>query len=89
MGNAREALRLLTELLPDRERVLPRPGLAMVVHLDGFGTQRVKREVYAALKLPGPPFHIGFKLFYKADTGLMTPTQAMSLKPQPDLITYQ
>ena len=77
------------DMLPDRQNIVSRPGLATVFHADGFGPQKEKREVYAALKLPGPPFHIGFKLFYKADTGLMTPTQAMALKPQPDLITYQ
>jgi hypothetical protein len=77
------------DMLPDRQNIVSRPGLATVFHADGFGPQKEKREVYVALKLPGPPFHIGFKLFYKADTGLMTPTQAMALKPQPDLITYQ
>jgi hypothetical protein len=77
------------DMLPDRQNIVPRPGLATVFHADGFGPQKEKREVYAALKLPGPPFHIGFKLFYKADTNLMTPTQAMALRPQPDLITYQ
>jgi hypothetical protein len=77
------------DMLPDRAKIVNRPGLATVFHADGFGPQKEKKEVYAALSLPGPPFHIGFKLFYKADTGLMTPTQAMALKPQPDLITYQ
>jgi len=77
------------DMLPDREKIVHRPGLATVFHADGFGPQKEKKEVYAALKLPGPPFHIGFKLFYKADTGLMTPTQAMALTPQPDLVTYQ
>jgi hypothetical protein len=77
------------DMLPDRHNIVPREGLAMVFHADGFGPQKEKREVYAALKLPGAPFHIGFKLFYKADTGIMTPAQAMALRPQPDLITYQ
>jgi hypothetical protein len=77
------------DMLPDREKIVPREGLAVVFHADGFGPQKEKKEVYKALALPGPPFHIGFKLFYKADTGLMTPAQAMALQPQPDLITYQ
>jgi hypothetical protein len=77
------------DMLPDREKIVPRDGLAVVFHADGFGPQKEKKEVYQALALPGPPFHIGFKLFYKADTGLMSPAQAMALQPQPDLITYQ
>jgi hypothetical protein len=76
-------------MLPDRTRIANRPGLAVIFHADGFGTQELKKGVYRTLALPGPPFHIGFKLFYKADTRTMTPAQAMALRPQPDLITYQ
>jgi hypothetical protein len=71
-----------------RERVVARPGLATVFHIDGFGGQRIKRQVYAALHA-GPGFYNGFKLFYRQDTGLMTPTQVMALRPRPDLISYQ
>jgi hypothetical protein len=77
------------EMLPDRAKIIARPGLATIFHADGFGTQALKRGVYQHLALPGPPFRIGFKLFYKADTQMMTPAQAMALRPQPDLITYQ
>jgi hypothetical protein len=77
------------DILPDRQNIVPRDGLAMVFHADGFGPQSEKKKVYAALDLPKAPFHIGFKLFYKDDPDLMTPTQAMALRPQPDLITYQ
>ena len=77
------------DMLPDRQNIVPRDGLAVVFHADGFGPQKEKKEVYGVLKLPPPPFRIGFKLFYQDDPGLMTPAQAMALKPQPDLITYQ
>lgn len=77
------------DMFPDREKIVARPGLATVFHADGFGPQSEKKEVYAALKLPPPPFRIGFKLFYKDDPDLMTPKQAMELQPAPDLITYQ
>jgi hypothetical protein len=92
-GNLPEKLFLVhqfrQDMLPDRQKIVARPGLASVFHADGFGPQSEKRKVYAALRLPGPPFHIGFKLFYRDDPDLMTPAQAMSLRPQPDLITYQ
>ena len=77
------------DMLPDRQNIVARPGLATVFHADGFGPQSEKKKVYAALALPPPPFHIGFKLFYKDDPDLMTPKQAMELQPAPDLITYQ
>jgi hypothetical protein len=77
------------DMLPDREKIVARPGLSTVFHADGFGPQSEKKKVYAALELPPPPFHIGFKLFYKDDPDLMTPAQAMALQPAPDLITYQ
>jgi hypothetical protein len=76
-------------MIPDRQRVVPRQGLAVVVHLDGFGTQRVKREVYAALSLRHGPLHNGLKLFIDEDTRMFTPAEAMAMRPRPELITYQ
>jgi hypothetical protein len=77
------------DMIRDRGRVVPRPGLATVVHLDGFGTQGVKRDVYAALSVKTGPLHNGLKLFIDEDTEMFTPTQAMAFRPRPELITYQ
>lgn len=76
-------------MIPDRERVMARPGLATVIHLDGFGTQRVKREVYAALAVRHGPLHNGLKLFIDEDTRMLSPAEAMAVRPRPELITYQ
>lgn len=76
-------------MLPDRQAILPRPGLATVFHADGNGVVSDKVKVYNALAFPGPPFASGFKLFFTRDTPLMTPQQTMALTPQPDLVTYQ
>jgi hypothetical protein len=75
-------------MVTHRQRVLARPGLATVFHIDGFGGQRIKRQVYAALHAR-PGFYSGFKLFYRQDTAIMTPRQVMALRPRPDLISYQ
>jgi hypothetical protein len=75
--------------IPDRDQVVARPGLATVLHADGFGTQRVKRQVYDALALRGGPIHMALKLFIDEDTDMMTPAEAMALRPRPELITYQ
>ncbi|MCU1692461.1 MAG: hypothetical protein JWM64_1552 [Frankiales bacterium] len=75
--------------LPDRDRIVDRPGLATVLHVDGFGSQGSKKETYGILHSRTPQFVNAFKLFYDEDTDLMTPAEAMALVPQPQLITYQ
>jgi hypothetical protein len=77
------------DMIPDRGKVVPRQGLAVVVHLDGFGTQWVKHEVYGALALRSGPLHNGLKLFIDEDTDMFTPYEAMAFRPRPELITYQ
>lgn len=76
-------------MLPDRERIVARPGLATVFHADGNGPVTTKKESYARLDLPGAPFRVGFKVFLRADPVLMSPQAVMALRPQPDLVTYQ
>lgn len=84
-----------TRMIPDREKVVDRPGLATVFHVDGFGNQNIKKETYGVLAdtqgeaRPGGLVHNGFKLFLDEDTNLMTPAEAMALVPRPELISYQ
>ncbi len=79
-----------TRMIPNRETVVARPGLATVIHVDGFGTRGVKKDTYAALALPpGGPLHNGFKLFIDEDIAMFNPVEAMALRPSPELITYQ
>lgn len=75
-------------MIPDRGAVLDRPGLATVVHVDGFGSQEDKLEKYAILHAKAP-FANGFKLFYDEDVDILSPAQVLALEPTPDLITYQ
>jgi hypothetical protein len=75
--------------LPDRAAIVDAPGLATVLHVDGFGARPDKEKTYDVLASRTPQLVNGFKLFYKADTGLMTPEQAMALQPRPELISYQ
>ncbi len=76
-------------MLPDRQAIVARRGLATVFHADGHGPPGVKSDVYHDLAFPGPPFYRGFKLFFQRDTPMMTPQQVMALNPAPDLVTYQ
>ena len=76
-------------MLPDVDLIEARPGIAIVQHLDGFGSQRVKIEKYDALKRPDK-FRLGFKLFYDEDVGLFTPAEVVTeLAPPPDFVSYQ
>ncbi len=76
-------------MIRDRDKVVDRPGLATVLHVDGFGTQGEKKETYGILASRNGQFVNGFKLFYDEDTDLMTPAEAMALRPRPMLISYQ
>lgn len=76
-------------MIANREKVIDRPGLDTVVHIDGFGSQGAKREVYGLLASRMPSLSNGFKLFYDEDIDLMTPKEAMAVRPRPELITYQ
>jgi hypothetical protein len=76
-------------MLPDRGNIVRPAGLEVVLHADGLATPARKIAVYHDLRFPCPPFHAGFKLFYRADTGLMKPAQVMALHPQPEIVTYQ
>jgi hypothetical protein len=76
-------------MLPDRGNIARPAGLEVVLHADGLATPAAKINVYHGLRFACPPFHAGFKLFYRADTGLMKPAQVMALHPQPDIVTYQ
>jgi hypothetical protein len=87
-------------MVKDRDKVLDRPGIAIVHNIDGFGTADAKKNVYVQLvyhsgagaaprPLPDGGRFNGFKLFYKEDTGMMKPEQALGLRPSPDVIVYE
>ncbi len=75
-------------MLPDRAAVVDRPGLATVVHVDGFGSRADKLAKYEQLHAVAP-FANGLKLFFDEDIDIFTPAEVLGLVPAPDLITYQ
>lgn len=77
-----------SEMLPDRASIRARPGLATTFHIDGFGGRQVKRDVYRDLRARRP-FWNGFKLFLDEDVDLLSPREALGLRPAPDLVSYQ
>ncbi len=77
-----------TDMLPDIERIEARPGLAMVQHVDGFGTPGQKRATYHAVARPGS-FVMGFKLFYDEDIDRMTAGEVHRIRPRVRFVSFQ
>jgi hypothetical protein len=77
-----------TTMIRDIEQVRPRPGLALVQHVDGFGTQQEKLATYHAVARPGR-FTMGFKLFYDEDVHRFTPAQVRGIRPTVSFVSFQ
>jgi hypothetical protein len=75
-------------MLPDVQQVRQRTGLAMVQHVDGFGTRSEKDATWNRLRRP-QKFHMGYKLFYDEDIKRYGPTDVLRFKPVPELVSYQ
>ena len=76
------------DMVQHLEDVVRRRGLAMVQHVDGFGTRRQKRATYHAVARPRQ-FTMGFKLFYDEDVDLMGPRAVHALRPPVRFVSYQ
>jgi hypothetical protein len=75
-------------MMPDIAKIRKRHGLAMVQHIDGFGTRSQKDDTFAWLRRP-QQFHIGYKLFYDEDVNRYAPAEVLRFKPTPELVSYQ
>jgi hypothetical protein len=65
-----------------------RPELAMVQHVDGFGTPRQKLATYHAVARP-KQFTMGFKLFYDEDVRRMQPRAVHAVRPKVRFVSFQ
>jgi len=80
-----------TSELPDRQHILFRHGLAMVLQMDGLGAPSTKLESYHKVMRGARGFFPGFKVFLRPvdDPVLLLPAQIMRLHPRPDYVSYQ
>ena len=79
-----------TDDMVDEKALKPRDRLAMVLNVDGFGGQEIKKSKYNAFAKGTPRgFRTGYKLFYREDTDLMTPREVMRMRPRPDVVAYE
>jgi hypothetical protein len=84
------------EMVTNRDLLASRPEVALTLNMDGFGTAPLKEGVYDRLAQPTPrgraalggPYN-GFKLFFREDTGLMSPRDVLRLRPAPDVVVYE
>ena len=84
------------EMITNRDQLVSRPEVALVLNMDGFGTAPLKEGVYDRLSQPAPrgpdslggPYN-GFKLFFREDEGLMSPRDVLGLRPAPDVVVYE
>ena len=70
-----------------------RPGVQIVMNMDGWGAPWLKRDSYKDYVVSEPVQYTGFKLFYHNDTKkgdpLLTPQDVLKLNPNPLYIQYQ
>jgi hypothetical protein len=77
-----------SSMIPDIAAVRQRAGLAIVQHIDGFGTRSQKDATFAGLRRP-QQFHVGYKLFYDEDVNMYAPRDVLRFRPTPEYISYQ
>ncbi len=74
-------------------KIILRPEVQMVMHMDGWGAPWLKRDSYKDYIVAEPVQYTGFKLFYHNDTKkgdpLMTQQDLLKLNPKPVYIQYQ
>lgn len=65
------------------------PRVQVVIHMDGFGSPALKREIYNHIITRRPVQFAGLKLFYKNDKPMLTPAEVVQMLPTPVYIQYQ
>ena len=76
-------------MLPDKPEIRVRDGLDLVLDMDGFGSQQLKRASYRAVHCQFALPFAGFKVFYRQDTNVFDPAGVLQLDPIPSVVIYQ
>ena len=78
-------------MLRDIDALAPPPELAVVVQMDGQGSQGAKDATWQAITTIDPPRGVswGWKNFYDEDTVLRSPADTLAVEPTPVLVSYQ
>ena len=76
-------------MVTNADKIRPDPRVQVVMDMDGFGPQWLKKDSYRSYIKASPVQFTGFKLFYKNDKPLLTPEQVVDLCPHPLFVMYQ
>ena len=76
------------DMVVDPSRIVHRPGLAMVQHVDGYGTRQEKLATYHHVARP-QQFTMGFKLFYDEDVHRMGAAAVRKVRPRVRFVSFQ
>jgi hypothetical protein len=77
-----------TDMVQNPQRIADRPGLALVQHVDGFGSRSQKLATYHTVER-AEQFTMGFKLFYDEDSDLFEPRRVLEIRPRISYVSYQ
>lgn len=67
-----------------------RSEIAVLVHVDGQGSQPAKQGTWAGLRAGQPDIRWwGWKNFYDEDVPMLSPEETMRVQPAPDFVSYQ
>jgi hypothetical protein len=77
-------------MITDKDQLHEPDGVALTIHMDGFGTRSQKLTTYWFVHVD-EPWNNGFKLFYDEDIDIFTADDLLGgvAQPIPDLVTYQ
>jgi hypothetical protein len=76
-------------MLRDKHDIGDSPLVDVVLDMDGFGDQPLKKAMYKTIVARRPLEFPAIKLFYKEDTNLMGEKDVMKLEPEPAVVIYQ
>jgi hypothetical protein len=86
--------RFTRSMLTNYRNIKLDPRVQIVIQMDGWGNEQLKRDSYEAYVYSEPVQFTGFKIFYKNDVRrkgwtLMKPANVLRLNPRPVYIQYQ
>jgi hypothetical protein len=85
--------RFTQRMVTNHERIRLRPEVQLVMHMDGWGEARLKRDTWNYFVVREPVQYTGFKIFYDHDARggnpVMSPRDMLRLQPAPLYIQYQ
>lgn len=78
-------------MLRDEDRIVTDDDrVAVLVHMDGQGSQAGKEAAWASVVRAAPPgVHFGWKNFFEWDTPMLDPGKTLAREPVPLMISYQ